>query len=364
MPDSRILDLTEQNLTGGDSLEFARPPNLDFRVTGTGLKAFTDQNAAGVPFTPTGGISATDVQAAIAELDTEKISDITGEPLGALSDVTITAPANTEVLTYNGSIWVNAAVPGGGGGEANTGANVGTGAGLIFRDKVGATLNFKSILTAQAAMNVVNNANEVQLSVDVATPGNDGLMPGADKTKLDGIETGAQLNKNSFERIQVSGQGDVIADNDQDALTYVAGPGMVITTTPGTDTITFTAEVAETIALDDLTDVTVTTPVNGHVLEYNGSQWVNVVNPGAPVTSVFTRTGAVVAASGDYTAAQVTNTPAGFVAATDVQAAINEIDSEKPQISTEDTLAGQMQIAVVSALPGTPDANTVYFITT
>ena len=34
-----------------------------------------------------------------------------------------------------------------------------------------------------------------------------------------------------------------------------------------------------------------------------------------------------------------------------------------PNISTEDELAGQMQIAVVTTLPATPDENTIYFIT-
>jgi len=48
----------------------------------------------------------------------------------------------------------------------------------------------------------------------------------------------------------------------------------------------------------------------------------------APVSSVFGRTGAVVAAAGDYTAAQVVNVPAGTLSATDVQAAINEIDGD------------------------------------
>lgn len=47
------------------------------------------------------------------------------------------------------------------------------------------------------------------------------------------------------------------------------------------------------------------------------------------VVSVFGRTGAVTATAGDYTATQVTNTPAGNIAATTVQAAINELDTEK-----------------------------------
>lgn len=46
------------------------------------------------------------------------------------------------------------------------------------------------------------------------------------------------------------------------------------------------------------------------------------------VISVFSRTGAVVALSGDYTASFITNSPSGTITATDVQAAINELDSD------------------------------------
>ena len=53
------------------------------------------------------------------------------------------------------------------------------------------------------------------------------------------------------------------------------------------------------------------------------------------VTSFESRTGAVVSASGDYTASEVTNVAAGNIAATDVQAAINELDSEKQPLDTD-----------------------------
>jgi hypothetical protein len=48
----------------------------------------------------------------------------------------------------------------------------------------------------------------------------------------------------------------------------------------------------------------------------------------SPVSSVFGRTGAVVAVSGDYTASQVTNVPAGTISGVTVQAAVNELDSD------------------------------------
>ena len=49
----------------------------------------------------------------------------------------------------------------------------------------------------------------------------------------------------------------------------------------------------------------------------------------AGVASVYGRTGAVVAVAGDYTATKITNTPAGTIAATNVQTALNELDTEK-----------------------------------
>ena len=52
------------------------------------------------------------------------------------------------------------------------------------------------------------------------------------------------------------------------------------------------------------------------------------------VDSVFGRKGDVVALAGDYTASQVTNTPTGSVASTDLQGAIDELESEKLSAAT------------------------------
>jgi hypothetical protein len=60
----------------------------------------------------------------------------------------------------------------------------------------------------------------------------------------------------------------------------------------------------------------------------NGTAWEKVDNTDA-VASVFGRLGVITAASGDYSAVQITYTATGNVAATNVQAAIDELDSEK-----------------------------------
>lgn len=77
----------------------------------------------------------------------------------------------------------------------------------------------------------------------------------------------------------------------------------------------------------------------------------------APVTSVFGRTGAVTAASGDYAGSQVTNTPAGTIAATTVQAAVNELDTEKSATSHAHTATGVTGLTSGGMLFGNASGN-------
>lgn len=64
---------------------------------------------------------------------------------------------------------------------------------------------------------------------------------------------------------------------------------------------------------------------------------VTVTIPTDAVASVFGRSGNVTATNGDYTASQVTNVPAGGIAAVTVQAALNELDSEKASSTLTNT---------------------------
>jgi hypothetical protein len=73
-----------------------------------------------------------------------------------------------------------------------------------------------------------------------------GFMTGADKTKLDAIAAGAEVNQNAFATIAVSGQTSVSADAKQDTLTLVNGTGVAITTDAATDTVTIGTTAATT----------------------------------------------------------------------------------------------------------------------
>lgn len=96
--------------------------------------------------------------------------------LGALAratDVTLTSPTNGQVLTYNGSVWVNQAPSGG--GVASVDGRTGT-----------VTL---SDLYAPASHVGATGAAHGNATGSVA-----GFMAAADKTKLDGVATGATAN--------------------------------------------------------------------------------------------------------------------------------------------------------------------------
>ncbi len=79
--------------------------------------------------------------------------------------------------------------------------------------------------------------------------------------------------------------------------------------------------------------------------------------PGS-VDSVFTRTGAVVAVAGDYTASEVTNVPAGTIAATTVQAAIDELDANVNGVTLSSSGSGSNSLREDGTYVEIPDATT------
>jgi hypothetical protein len=76
------------------------------------------------------------------------------------------------------------------------------------------------------------------------------------------------------------------------------------------------------------TFASITFNVGDWIISNGADGWAKVDNTDA-VASVFGRTGTVTATNGDYTASNITNVPAGGIAATEVQAALNELDGDK-----------------------------------
>ncbi|MGG1643035.1 hypothetical protein ACIFQM_17590 [Paenibacillus sp. NRS-1782] len=74
-----------------------------------------------------------------------------------------------------------------------------------------------------------------------ASPAAKGLMSSADKTKLDGVESGAEVNQNAFAMIKAPGQGDVIAGSKQETINFAGGTGITVTTDPAGKKVMITA---------------------------------------------------------------------------------------------------------------------------
>lgn len=72
---------------------------------------------------------------------------------------------------------------------------------------------------------------------DVATQSSNGYMSNADKKKLDGIASGAEVNQNAFANVLV-GSTTIQADSKQDTLTLAAGTNIALTPDGNNDKVT------------------------------------------------------------------------------------------------------------------------------
>ena len=124
-------------------------PNHSGEVVSTGDGATVvsddviDEANLKVDNSPTNDYVLTAKSSAAGGLTWAEVS-IEASAINDLSDVTITSPANTEVLTYNGSAWVNSAASGGGGGSGTV--NTGADGCLAYYDGAGTAVNDASTL--------------------------------------------------------------------------------------------------------------------------------------------------------------------------------------------------------------------------
>jgi hypothetical protein len=110
---------------------------------------------------------------------------------------------------------------------------------------------------------------------------------------------------------------------------------------------------------DDAIDCTTGGGSNRVACVSDGTSWTPLGGGlAAGVDSFETRTGTVVSVAGDYTATEVTNTPAGGISGATVQAAINELDTEKASTDHDAThsLGGSDPITVTALASSCTDA--------
>ena len=184
-----------------------------------------------------------DARVAAASVDT--LADV---------DTTTSAPTVSQVLTWDGSNWKPANPPGLGGGEANTGSNVGTGAG-IFKQKVGVDLEHRSIIGSDPIV-ATENTNDITFtfvpSSNLDINGNK-LINVTDPTSNQDAATKAYVDSqiSGFDLNTVGDTGTGSVTLDSQTLSIVGTANKVVTSVSGqTVTLTLPATIASNLTGD------------------------------------------------------------------------------------------------------------------
>jgi len=157
-------------------------------------------DASAISSVPSGNLAATDVQGALDELQSDLDSRATtasnigtgaGEVFKQKTGSTLelrTIKAGTNITVTNNADDITIDASGGGGGEVNTASNVGAGVG-VFKQKTGVDLEFKS-LTNGTNISITGNANDVSIatSAEANTASNVGTGEGTIFKQKTGVD--------------------------------------------------------------------------------------------------------------------------------------------------------------------------------
>lgn len=150
MADSKITNLTEATtIAAADVLPIVDIDDATMAASGT-TKKITRTNFIGTISLTEGGTGQASAQSGINAL-TQSAS-----------------ATDNYVLTKNSggdAVWASA--PGAGGGESNTGSNVGTAGVGVFKQKTGVDLEFKKINAASAAVVITDDTANSELDIGV-----------------------------------------------------------------------------------------------------------------------------------------------------------------------------------------------------
>jgi hypothetical protein len=242
------------------------------------------------------------------------LTDITSQSINALSDVSITSAANNEVLTYNGTNWVNSAASGGG--------------ATVFTDLTDVTIPSPSdgqlvyytstgggLYTAGAPSTILNNTLNLNQLADVednvAITGDVPIYNGAawilrppvinDMDDVQGTPTDGQVltwnNTGSYWEPQTAGAVSEVndltasvtwanvpdANITQSSVTQHQG-ALSITESQISDLGTYLTGITGQ-SIGNLSDVVLTSPSSTQVLKHNGTNFVNTLLSTSDITS-------------------------------------------------------------------------------
>lgn len=329
--------------------------------------------ASDIANTPAGNIAATNVQTALNELDGEKNVNILFQEEG--SDLGTSGTVNT--LNFTGANITASRV----GNVVTVDVTGGSGGG-------GTNLTYSSA----SSSGTVNSDTGTDATIPAATTSIAGLLTSADKTKLDGIATGANLYVHPNHTGDVTSVADGATTISANAVTFAkfqqiatatllgrstAGTGNVEAITLGAGLTLSSGVLSSTtgsvtsvgISGSDFTIGSSPVTTSGTItLAIANNAVTNAKLAQAPANTIKGNNTGVTANEADltvaqvktllaYTATDVTNSPTGNIASTTVQGAINELDGEKQtniQFQEEGSNLGSTGTITTVNFTGTP----------
>lgn len=170
-----------------------------------------------------------------------------GYEIDELHDVSIVDKAPGDFLKYNGTLWVNDQI------------NLGT-------DTTGNYMSGVSVQNGLTVSHTPGEGSSATIGVDNALLSNF-LLDGASGNSYGLIGTSAYLDVKNTNGYNKEIELDIVA-----LETKLNTDGYITSTAHGS--IDHSAVMAS-VVVDDLSDVSISTPASGQVLEYNGTLWVN-----------------------------------------------------------------------------------------
>jgi hypothetical protein len=201
--------------------------------------------------------------------------------LNDASDVTLADVASGDFLRYNGASWINDPV------------NLAT-------DTIG---NYVQSLVAGNDITISNNSGEaatptISLTSNSITVGSTSIALGASSTTIAGLTSVGSTSFSGELTGNVTGNADTATKWQTQRTITLDGDVSGSVSIDGSNNVTITTTVADNshghgpttvlLALGNLTNVTISDPVSGDFLRYNGSDWFNdPVNLGVDTTGSY-----------------------------------------------------------------------------
>jgi hypothetical protein len=175
---------------------------------------------------------------------------------GVLQFKTLVAGTNTSISTDSTTVTVNSV------SDVTNASNLGASGSSVFSAKSAGVLQFRKLI-AGAGISVTQNTNDVTIAATGSGSGD--MLKSTYDTNNNGIVDNSE------------------ALNGQSPSYYLSRANH--TGTQAASTITGLSPVATTGAINDLADVTITSPSIGQVLTWSGTQWINGAGGGGGSTT-------------------------------------------------------------------------------